>query len=265
MSRNELDLINAMSEELLCIMDNTPALQNRREYINIILKSTTHNHLPTYVHSMMVARLMVLMTKYFISHDPEKLVNVCGAASGKEAAERADEILEEAELAGLAHDVGKISFIPVVSVTSRRLTEGEFTLIKLHPAGGYRLLDKEGYLCIADVVRYHHKTYQGRGGYPTGADNTTSPYRFMIDICSIADTIDAATDSIGRSYQLNRTPDFIMDEIIAQAGERYNPQAAAALNDRDLRSSIRDALLNYRREAYYKAYIELGGAVDAAL
>jgi hypothetical protein len=87
----------------------------------------------------------------------------------------------------------------------------------------------------------------------------------MIDLCAIADTIDAATDSIGRSYQLNRTPDFIMDEIIALAGERYNPQAAAALNDSGLRSSIRDALLNYRREAYYKAYTELGGDNSRAI
>ncbi|MDR2101098.1 MAG: HD domain-containing protein [Treponema sp.] len=253
----DLDIIDAMSEELCCIMDNTPSVQDRRNYIDIILKSTTHNHLPTYVHSIMVARLITLMTRYFLEKDPAKLINLCGTKTAGEVLERREEILEEAELAGLAHDIGKISYIPVVSVTSRKLTDGEFDLIKRHPAKGHNLLNKEEYRCIADVVQGHHKFHRGNGGYPAEFDNTLSPFRFMIDLCSVADAIDAATDNIGRSYQICRSPDSIMDQIISMAGDRYNPDIAEALKDPGLRGLIRDTLENYRRQAYHRAYIEL--------
>ncbi|WP_010256968.1 HD-GYP domain-containing protein [Treponema primitia] len=253
----DLSVIEAMGDELQCVMDNALDIQNRREYIDLILKTTTHNHLPTYVHSMMVARMITLITKYFIDHDPAKLINMRGAKTAEEVVALEEEILEEANLAGMAHDVGKISYIQAVSVTSRRLTDNEFGMIKRHPGGGFKFLDKEIYGSIPDVVRGHHKDHNGKRGYPPDFDNTTSPYQFMIDICTIADCIDAATDTIGRSYQINRTADFIMNELIELAGDRYSTEAVEALKDPEIRSQITDALNNYRREAYYKAYQEM--------
>ena len=78
----------------------------------------------------------------------------------------------------------------------------------------------------------------------------------MIDICSASDCIDAATDDIGRSYQLIKTGDMVMDEIIAESPGRYNPEIAFALQDEELRKSINYILQNIRQESYYKVYCE---------
>jgi hypothetical protein len=89
----DLSVIEAMGDELRCVMDNAPGAQNRRDYIDLILKTTTHNHLPTYVHSRVVARIITLITRYFIDRDPAKLINMRGAKTAEEVAARREEIL----------------------------------------------------------------------------------------------------------------------------------------------------------------------------
>ena len=44
-----------------------------------------------------------------------------------------------------------------------------------------------------DVILGHHKTYDGKGGYPADFDNTASSKRILIDLITIADCTDAAT------------------------------------------------------------------------
>jgi len=78
----------------------------------------------------------------------------------------------------------------------------------------------------------------------------------MIDVCSASDCIDAATDDIGRSYRQNKTGDMVMDEIITQSPNRFNPEIAHALHDEKLRASINNVLQKKRKECYYKAYCE---------
>ena len=143
-----------------------------------------------------------------------------------------------------------------MSVISRSLTDNEFTLIRRHPDEGEYYLYRRDFGCIPDVVRGHQKTHDGKGGYPYDFDNTKSYYKFVIDICIASDCIDAATDDIGRSYQQCKTGDMVMDEIIANSPNRYNPGIAEALHDEKLRKSINDILLNVRPQCYYKAYRE---------
>ena len=251
-----LDTLPSSKEELRTVAENTLDISNRQSYIDVLLKSSTHNHLPTYVHSMMVSHLMVCLVFWFIENKPEKLIGMCDAKNAVEVIEKSAAILDETNLAGLAHDIGKIAYIQAVSVISRRLTDSEFELIKRHTdEGEYYLADKD-FGCITDVIRGHQKTNDGKGGYPYNFDNTRSPYKFMIDVCSASDCIDAATDDIGRSYQQSKTGDMIMDEIIAQSPSRYNPEIAHALRDENLREVINNLLENKRKECYYKAYCE---------
>jgi hypothetical protein len=254
--REILDVLPSSKEELRIIAENTLDASNRQSYIDALLKSTTHNHLPTYVHSMMVSHLMACFVSWFIENEPEKLVGICGTKSSSEVNEKSASILDETRLAGLAHDIGKIAYIQAVSVISRRLTAGEFDLIKRHPDEGEFYLEGKDSGCIPDVIRGHQKTNDGKSGYPHDFDNTASPYKFMIDICSASDCIDAATDDIGRSYQQSKTGDMVMDEIIAQSPGRYNPEIARALRNLNLRESINSIIQYNRKECYYKAYCE---------
>ena len=252
--REVLYALPSFKNELRTVAENSLDSTNSLSYIDVLLKSTTHNHLPTYVHSMMISHLMTSFVSWFIDNYPEKLVGMCGANSVDEVHAKRSEILAETQLAGLAHDIGKIAYIQVVSVISRRLTDNEFSLIKRHPDEGEYYLEGKNFGCIPDVVRGHQKTNDGNGGYPFSFNNVASAYKFMIDICSAADSIDAATDDIGRSYQLCKTGDAVMDEIIAQSPSRYNPDIANALHDSKLREDIKHVLQVVRQECYYEAY-----------
>jgi hypothetical protein len=251
-----LDGLPSSKEELRTVAENTLDASNRQSYIDVLLKSTTHNHLPTYVHSMMVSHLMACFVSWFIENKPEKLIGMCGTKNADEVIEKSALIIDETHLAGLAHDIGKIAYIQTVSVISRCLTDEEIELIKRHPDEGGYYLEGKDFGSIPDVVRGHQKTHDGKGGYPDDFDNTASPYKFMIDVCSASDCIDAATDDIGRSYQQSKTGDETMDEIITQSPDRYSGDIAHALRDEKLRESINNILKNKRTECYYKAYRE---------
>jgi len=205
---------------------------------------------------MMVSSLMDCFVSWFIEKSPEKLIGMCGTKNAKEVVEKSALILDETRLAGLAHDIGKIAYIQAVSVISRRLTDSEFELIKRHPDEGGYYLESKDFGCIPDVINGHHKTHDGKSGYPFNFDINKSPFKFMIDICSASDCIDAATDDIGRSYQQCKTGDMIMDEIISQSLVRHSPEIAQALHDEKLRESINCILKKNRTECYYKAYLE---------
>jgi len=254
--REILDALPSYKEELRTVAENSMDASNKKSYIEIILTSATHNHLPTYVHSMMVSHLMVCFVSWFIENKPEKLIGICDTKNADEVIEKRQLILNETNLAGLAHDIGKIAYIQAISVISRRLTSSEFELIKRHPDEGEYYLEGKEFGCIPDVISGHHKTHDGKGGYPFNFDITKSPFQFMIDICSASDCIDAATDDIGRSYQKSKTCAMIIDEIIAHSPNRYNSEIALALSDEKLRKSINDILQNKRPECYYKAYCE---------
>jgi hypothetical protein len=254
--REILDALPSSKDELRTVAENTLDTSNRQSYIDVLLRSTTHNHMPTYVHSMMVSHLMACFVSWFLENEPEKLIGFCGANNAVEVRERSAAILDETRLAGLAHDIGKIAYVQAVSVISRRLTDSEFELIKRHPDEGRYYLEGRDFDCVPDVINGHQKTHDGKGGYPYDFDTTKSPFRFMVDICSASDCVDAATDDIGRSYQLCKTGDAIMDEIIAQSPGRYSPEIARALHDVKLRESINNILQKMRPECYYKAYRE---------
>jgi len=254
--REILDALPSSKDELRTVSENTLDTSMKQAYIEALLKSTTHNHLPTYVHSMMVSHLMTCFVSWFIENKPEKLVGMCGTKDTNEVHAKRETILDETRLAGLSHDIGKIAYIQAVSVISRSLTDNEFTLIRRHPDEGEYYLNKKEFGCIPDVVRGHQKTHDGEGGYPNEFDNEKSSYKFMIDICTASDCIDAATDDIGRSYQECKTGEMVIGEIIANSPSRYSPEIAHALGDQKLCASINDILVKVRPQCYYKAYKE---------
>ena len=56
-----------------------------------------------------------------------------------------------------------------------------------------------------------HKAYCGKGGYPAVFDNIGSPYKLIIDMASMADSTDVATDCISLNYQKIKTVDMTVD------------------------------------------------------
>ena len=104
----------------------------------------------------------------------------------------------------------------------------------------------------------HHKWYDGKMGYPMDFDNTKSKYKIAIDIISIADSIDAATDILGRNYTLGKDFDSLLKELEDGAGVRYNPNIVKLISmDEVLKSKLRYLTKYGRERVYYEAYKEI--------
>ena len=90
--------------------------------------------------------------------------------------------------------------LEIIETQHRPLTDEEFGIIRSHPnRGGQYLSIDEDLARYVDIARGHHKFYNGKGGYPNDFDNTVSPECFMIDIITVCDCLDAATDQYGRT------------------------------------------------------------------
>lgn len=103
-------------------------------------------------------------------------------------------------------------------------------LLREHSREGYEMLKKLNFdpeLC--DVALGHHKSYDGKHGYPANFDHTASSARFMIDLFRICDRMEAATDEIGRVYRQNRGIGGVLGGI--EAGRRLSVSAAAGGDD----------------------------------
>ena len=106
-----------------------------------------------------------------------------------------------------------------------------------------------------DIMLGHHKTYDGKGGYPVQFDNTASPYRIIIDWITIADCTDAATDILGRNYARGKGFYDLLGELSEAKGTRYNPDIVELLEKSEELCEKLDYLTSDGRgKIYYSAY-----------
>ena len=212
-------------------------------------------HRPTYVHSSVVAWLAGKLACRMTQVRPSVLIGVLGAKDEDEVRTRAKEIEKHMYECALYHDMGKNMLLSAVSLYHRRLTDLEFDNIKLHPLFGAWLLR----LCGADedvqqVALFHHLLYDDTGGYPQHCEPCSDSARPLVGIVSIADSLDAGTDNIGRSYSAVKTFEMLVDELRAGSGTRYDSAVIALLDDEEFATCIRNGLTAKRREIYCHAY-----------
>jgi len=76
--------------------------------------------------------------------------------------------VEGVRIAGLIHDIGKISVPAEILSKAGKITEHEFGIIKSHPEVGYDILRKINFPWpISQIVYQHHERMDGTG-YPQG-------------------------------------------------------------------------------------------------
>lgn len=75
-----------------------------------------------------------------------------------------------------------------------------------------------------------------------------------MDALSVADSLDAATDNIGRCYQMAKPFRTLVGELKAQSGTRYAPKVVALFDDKDFCAELAQRLDERRKEVYLQAY-----------
>jgi putative nucleotidyltransferase with HDIG domain len=129
---------------------------------------------------------------------------------------RAD--LDTLMIAGLIHDVGKITIPEEVLNKEEKLTDEEFALIRQHPEAGYELvkdlpIDER----IKKAVLQHHERCDG-SGYPSGADGDDLDDFAMV--IAIADVYDAMTAA--RKYRAPLCPFQVIREFERDGYHKFN-------------------------------------------
>ena len=213
----------------------------------------------TYAHSVHVAMIAKKLMEGILNYQPNLLKGALGTKRHGKIFLDPKECLDFVYQAALYHDIGKNGIISVVNNDYRPLTDEEFSIIKTHPALGAELLKiaPSLYEKFHDTTLGHHKWYNGKGGYPEDFDNTKSPKRILIDIITLSDCMQAATERVGRNYKDGKTFDMVMEEFRRDAGTRYNPDLVKFIDAhedvaRDLAALVGDAWVDIYFSIYSK-------------
>ena len=120
---------------------------------------------------------------------------------------------------------------------------------------GYELLcNVGGKDDLAPAALYHHTFYDGHGGYPKNYPPCPAGIKPIVDALTVADSLDAATDNIGRCYTMAKPVDTLLGEFRAQRGTRYAPEVVALLDDEDFCRDLKETLDETRKSVYLEVY-----------
>ena len=223
---------------------------------NTLLNIVTSRDEITMVHSRMVSQIACRLLDAIFDEKPELLIGTLDCKNIVDVLENEEKIRNYISVASLIFDIGKIEMADIITKQTRQLTKWELNCIFDHPQAGVELIKKIPYFNqYHDVILGHHKSYDGKMGYPSNFDNTESPYRFLIEIIHIADCLDAATDFIGRSYKKIKTFSDCLQEFIMSKGTVYSPQIIELIEmDISLQKDLSDIVSENRIRTYYETY-----------
>ena len=210
----------------------------------------------TYAHSVHVSMIAEQLMRGVLAYQPELLIGCLGDLQVSEISGNHKKYLDFIHDAAMYHDIGKNSIASVVNNDYRPITDMEYSIIKQHPEMGMQYLDLAPSLQkFKDTTLGHHKWYNGKGGYPNSFDNTKSPKRILIDIVTLSDCLQAATERIGRNYKGDKNFDTVMAEFRRDAGVRYNPDLVNLIDEHpDLAKKLADLIDDGWVEIYYNIY-----------
>lgn len=239
--------------------DSHSLIMNKKDKMDFLLKMILVRQPTTYMHSLMVSRIARTIASYLIKDLPELFIGPFDLNNKEDVINNKDKVLDYIESAGLIHDVGKCYIVDIINQQTRRLSDVEFALIKEHPDMGLLMIDKDiDFKEYFDIILGHHKYYNDLGGYPNTFKKNESPYHFYIDLITISDCIDAATDILGRNYQNGKNFDTLFQEFKQDKGIKYNDIIVDYIGKHPKLYNELSSFTSIGREnAYYEAYINI--------
>ncbi|MDZ4163676.1 MAG: HD domain-containing protein, partial [Smithellaceae bacterium] len=187
------------------------ALQRSTERLHKALGATVH----------CIEALVETRDPYTAGHQ-KKVADLAGAVARE--MELPDDQVEGLRMASLIHDIGKISVPAEILSKPTKLTDIEFSMIKIHSQSGYDILKNVEFSWpIARMVLEHHERINGTG-YP----NALTGERLLIEsrILAVADVVEAMASY--RPYRPAIGIDAALEEITKNRDSLYDPEAVDA-------------------------------------
>jgi HD-GYP domain-containing protein (c-di-GMP phosphodiesterase class II) len=128
--------------------------------------------------------------------------------------------VQQLELAGRLHDIGKAVVSRDMLIKSGPLSEPEWAIMHRHPAYGAALMEPSETLApIRPFVRWHHERFDG-SGYPDGIAGQEIPLGARI--LSVVDAFSTLTG--GRTYRSPVEVQFALNELINCQETQFDPE-----------------------------------------
>ena len=159
---------------------NASIERNSAALLSLVRLKTADDY--TYMHSVAVCALMIAL----------------GRKLGLD-----ESTLQQAGMAGLLHDIGKMGVPSDVLNKPGKLTDDEFVVVRRHPTQGWEILKAAGMTdeVTLDVCLHHHERIDGRGYPERLAGEQISLFARMGAVCDVYDAI-----SSERCYKRPWTP-----------------------------------------------------------
>lgn len=136
-----------------------------------------------------------------------------------------DRDIEDIEIAGILHDIGKIGIADQILTKPGRLDKEEFHAIMQHPVIGSKILEPIGLSDdIMTAILFHHKRNDLKG-YPPHEDMQELP--LYAKIIGVADAFDAMISN--RSYKKPMTIHEAMEELKYCSGTQFCPEVVVIM------------------------------------
>ncbi|MBI4301548.1 MAG: PAS domain-containing protein [Chloroflexi bacterium] len=136
-----------------------------------------------------------------------------------------EEQIEGIRVAGILHDIGKMSVPAEILTRPGKLSADEFALIKAHPQHGYNVLKEIDFPWpVAQAVLQHHESLD-RSGYPAGLFG--GQIILEARILRVADVVEAMSSH--RPYRPALGIDEALQEILRNRGTLYDPVVVDAV------------------------------------
>lgn len=143
-----------------------------------------------------------------------------------------------AHLAGLLHDLGKISVPDEILNSRERLGAEEWAVIQGHASAGQSVVSNmHEFEELGKIIRHHHERYDGLG-YPDGVTADRIP--LISRIVAVADSYSAMVSE--RPYSAKLRPEEAIAELQSKAGTQFDPRVVNAFLD-----VLQGASVEYRR------------------
>lgn len=136
-----------------------------------------------------------------------------------EALQLDQELLQEVEMAGAWHDIGKIAIETMLLNKPGKLTSSEYEIIKRHAETGYHILKSvDAFANLSEYVLAHHEHWDG-SGYPRGLKGQEIP--LVSRIILLAGSYEVMTRET--IYRRALEKEEAIDELNRCSGKQFDP------------------------------------------
>lgn len=217
----EIELLQELAGDLAY---GITTLRTRAERDRIAYEHRNHEQIlrKSLEDSIQAIAATVEMRDPYTSGHQRRVADLAVAIAGTMGLE--EETIHGIHLAGVVHDLGKITVPAEILAKPGRLSEIEYQLIQAHPQAGYEILKDINFPWpIARIVREHHERMDG-SGYPRGIKG--GDILLESRIVAVADVVEAMASH--RPYRPSLGIETALSEIERGRGTAYDANVVDA-------------------------------------